>query len=193
MSEGTTEQSADIAAKPTTAGSRFLVDDINVDREQLSVRSLGELLDLQRLAEEQDNQSSVRSLGELLSKDAGRARSGGQDSPGTRPRSKSAAESRLAAAALPTTEIVKRVVLLAVDNSEHSRTAFHCKFVPLLITAEPWVEQPSACSNQWSWVVCRSSLPYRVRGWVVETRWSCPDHTHLPTAVFACVQPQDRV
>lgn len=107
--------------------SRFQVEPV-IDREQLSVRSLAELLELQKKAEESKNQDSVRSLGELLSEPltdspaAARRRvasHGAQDMQRPRARSRSGTSGSLAPP--------ERVIALGVDGSDQCRTAFHCE------------------------------------------------------------------
>ena len=109
-------------------GSRFAVESVQpaIDREQLSVRSLGELLELQKQCEEQKDPATARSLGELLAEPsidspAARRRSASTTSKGDsqgRPRSRSGA----GILARP-----DRTIVIGIDGSDQCKTAFHCK------------------------------------------------------------------
>ncbi|XP_065192073.1 universal stress protein Sll1654-like [Sycon ciliatum] len=112
-------------------GSRFKVE--AVDREQLSVRSLGELLELQKLAEENSDQTAVQSLGELLadtqsgSPSASRARTG-SNAEGRQRSSSALSESQLRPRTLSGAgSLIRpdRSIVLGLDGSEECRTAFH--------------------------------------------------------------------
>lgn len=108
--------------------SRFKVE--AVDREQLSVRSLGELLELQKLAEEQDDQTAVQSLGELLSDaQSGSPAAARSESHGRERSSSGLSESQLRPRTLSGTGALirpERTIVVGLDGSEQCRTAFHC-------------------------------------------------------------------